>query len=130
MKKQDRMECTLEEASKKARKEGGRFHFRDCWYIVDETGFIVLQVDQSIGLDMHVDFFSEKCVYEPPNQSVFQEWYGKIQESYHEDEYKQGWNAAIDAVLSLKRNPARDISDVNQIHPAIWCHEIGSLKEP
>jgi hypothetical protein len=121
--KSERIECTLEEASKKAREEGGRFFFRDCWYIVDKTGFIVLQVDQSIGLDMHVDFFSEKCIYE--TRSAFQEWesseQSKIVNGLNDTALrKQGWNACLEAVLKMVRHDDNFIAD----------YDIETLREP
>jgi len=130
------IECTLQEAIERCRDNGGRCRRHDlneCWVYVGGTGAVMYQENRHDAKFLAYDF-ETTWIYEPPKESAFQKW---VESSLHyslgsgvDTGRKEGWNAAIDAVLALKRNPARDLQDVNKIHPAVWCHEVKELKEP
>ncbi len=115
---------TLQEAIELCKENGGR--------VISKNGIFNMSREELDEMTFSADEILLEWVYEPPKQSAFQEW------SQHLDKYprdsenlkKEGWNACAYEVLKLKRNPARDLNDINEIHPAVWCHQIEELKEP
>jgi len=131
----DKIVCTLQEASEKCKKEGGVLIFRDCRYIVDDTGFIVSEISPGIGLPMNVDFFSEKCIYEPHQKSAFQEWNAKhcctipVGERGLNTHRREGWNAHHEAVEKLFMS-SRTLDEYGNIFVSLKKHEFDKLREP
>lgn len=123
-------ECTLEQAVELCEKNGGR--------VKSENGIFDMSNTDLREMSFTVEEILLKWIYEAPKQSSFQEWDGEhplimfsghTPAEFHRKGRKEGWNAAIDEVLKLKRNPARDLNDNNEIYPAVWCHQIEKLKE-
>ncbi len=132
------IECTLQEAIKKYKENGGFFYqigYPDIKCYVKGQAIIFNTGKGETGYPLRVCDICATWIYEPPKESAFQKWEKVQNENIIGPDAqfiarKEGWDAAIDTVLTLKRNPARDLQDINEIHPAIWCHEIKELKEP
>lgn len=66
--------------------------------------------------------------FEPiKRESAFQKWLLTISDSYHNDEYREGWNAAIDAVLN---RGWYNVVGSGLCEPADNLKAIKELKEP
>jgi hypothetical protein len=109
------IECSLQEAVKRCKKDGGTFELkvsaeeRATIYYIDDGGYIKNRTDEQVGIGW-VDAFEETWIYKPPRNSAFQMWFKEVDgEEYYNDDFpkrynkfafKEAWNAAIDAVLN------------------------------
>jgi hypothetical protein len=105
--KNERIECTLQEAIELCEKNGGSFRIDNGEsFIVDANGCVVWDYDRQRPFELEVGDFKIIWIYEPPKRSAFQKWesseQSKIVNGLNDTALrKQGWNAAIDAVLEL-----------------------------
>jgi len=109
-KKETMKECTLEEAVRLCKKNGGVFWpniINPCKYSYDQkTNRFINEKEECLGLMSEA--FEISWIYEPPEQSVFQKWENE-QPSYFRDENpgiikgarKEGYNFAIDEAMRM-----------------------------
>ena len=104
-------EYTLQGAIELCKKNGGRFYSKEYkgmdkdWGI--DTGGNVRNIQNSQIFELSILAFETVWIYEPPKQSAFQKWSNlnipdlreHTKELHRIIGRKEGWNAAIDAVL-------------------------------
>jgi hypothetical protein len=132
-------ECTLKEAIELCKKNGGVMYKKDLWGTPQHEKYYYMEIQDEFVVSWErtgrrvftPTEITAVWIYEPPKQSAFHKWVVSLPSNLvNADKLrKEGWNAAIDEVLKLERNPARSISDINEIHPAMWEHQIKELKE-
>jgi hypothetical protein len=106
--KNERIECTFQDASTRAKKEGGIFWARDVFepYKYSWDDDLQYYVNQSGNpFEFNGSEFDIIWIYEPPQKSAFQECESKYlldspEVSCHEVA-KDFWNSAIDACLKV-----------------------------
>lgn len=129
------IECTLQEAVKRCKENGGRFYLKDaktpCFYKITTDGHIITNDNGYVeNMKIWVAAFESTWIYEPPKQSAFQKWYKTEVCSVSESDdwrvrlRKEGWNAAIDAVFELEE----PVSD-RQNYRHVRVYKIKELKE-
>lgn len=103
------IECTLQEASELSKKEGGYFWRKDAakpmkYYYSMDDGYIY-DADLGHRFELWAGAFSCIWIYEPPEKSAFQKFWGSIPERHRKKYYDEGvfgfvWNAAIDRIVN------------------------------
>jgi hypothetical protein len=119
---------TLQQAIEKCKKYNGTFCQRNtnARFKLDKN-LNVVSADADYEFQLNAWDFDKEWIYEPPKQSAFEKWHKKTGNDNY-DTFKEcsknGWNAAIDEVLKLKRPMS--------IAPGyiVNSSEIKELKEP
>ena len=125
-KEETMIECTLQEAVKRCRENGGRFISDGFpWHVRLPNGYIVSE-EAGERMQMKDEYFDATWIYEAPKQSAFQKWeiiqnqghpFGAMKSHLCR---KEGWNAAIDKTLRILIE-----DDVDKI-----LEKVTKLKEP
>jgi hypothetical protein len=107
------IECTLQEAIKRCKENGGRFSESDNpyneWWVINDK-YVVAEGNIYDDFKLEIEDFDRTWIYEPPKQSAFQKW---VKEAKDGDgnpcqckdcfgDKKEGWNAALDEVMREK----------------------------
>ena len=128
------IECTLQEAIKRCRENGGIFFRKDLWgtprhkqyvWIPNE---IVLLEGKCDTLWPSVDDILATWIYEPPKQSAFQKWNSETEPRadifQHPECRKEGWNALSNHLVQVS------LYHWFNEEPYISVDQIKELKEP
>lgn len=132
----NQIETTLETAFYRCTKDGGRIKRKggEVWFIVLDSGEIRCENPDDI-FKMFSNDLARVWIYEPPQKSAFQEWYRKeVCSEPPADKWriklrKEGWNAAIGAVLKLEVTILEHDNTISR-SGHINIKEIEALKEP
>lgn len=131
------MECTLEQALRNLQENGGKIKIKnsDIWFIREEM----------FGVIQHLSAYDvlKTWVWEPENKSAFHEWNDSMPISHfvrvpsYQDQVggqikdrKEGWNAALDAVLKLDKGIIPKSREGLSGDWAILVKQIEKLKDP
>jgi hypothetical protein len=128
LKEETMIECTLQEAIKRCKENGGRFYAKSHkpdvtkWKVYNND---VVDINDCEFFNLEANDFDYTWIYEPPKESAFQKWNGSWTECHCAEcikRRKEGWNAAIDAVLYMRRPSNQSSEDPDR--------RIKELKEP
>jgi len=106
----DRIECTLQEAVGRCKKDGGTFwmkdHIEPYKYRYDSDDLNPCKIIDEKGNKFELEWvdFERTWVYEPPQKSAFQWWVENagIMGLTDTMRKKEGWNAALEEVMKLE----------------------------
>ena len=118
------IECTFKEALRNCKIQGGEMTDGEYILAVKDGAYVELQ-EKTFRPSLDDIFGKSKWFH---RSSVFQEWLKskKLEIASQNDKRKEGWNAAIDAVLFLKKIITGDVISNGYVP----VDEIEKLKEP
>jgi hypothetical protein len=122
------IECTLQEAIKRCKENGGRFrkHLSDNWIVLTNTPAkkAVFEKDKD-EMDMCAEYFEATWIYEPPKESAFQKWAVSLPSNLVNADRlrKEGWNAHHEAVKKTIQTRGGDTYVIDRA-------DFEELKEP